>query len=39
VTEGLDTVFIARDTIQGAKTQDLEPEMRELLRRAGAIAS
>ena len=39
VAEGVDTVFIARDTIQGAKTQDLELEMRELLRRAGAIVS
>jgi ribonuclease P protein component len=39
VTEGVDAVFIARDTIQGARTQDLEPEMRELLRRAGAFAS
>ena len=39
VAEGVDAVFIARDTIQGAKTQDLEPEMRELLRRAGALVS
>jgi ribonuclease P protein component len=39
VTEGVGTVFVARDTIQGAKTQDLEPEMRELLRRAGVMGS
>jgi ribonuclease P protein component len=39
VAEGVDAVFIARDTIQGARTQDLEPEMRELLRRAGAFVS
>ena len=39
VAEGVDAVFIARQSIQGAKTQDLEPEMRELLRRSGAMRS
>ena len=39
VAEGIDAVFIARESIQGAKTQDLEPEMRELLRRSGAMRS
>jgi ribonuclease P protein component len=37
VDEQMDFVFVARNTIQGAKTQDLEAEMRELLRRAGAV--
>jgi ribonuclease P protein component len=39
VAEGVDAVFIARESIKGAKTQDLEPEMRELLRRSGAMRS
>ena len=39
VQADLDAVFVARESIQGAKTQDLEPEMRELLQRAGAIRS
>ena len=30
-------VFVARETIQGAKTQDLEAEMGELLRRMGVL--
>ena len=33
----LDVVFVARPNIQGAKTQDLEAEMRELLHRAGVM--
>ena len=39
VEAGLDVVFVARESIQGAKTQDLESEMRELLRRAKAYRS
>jgi hypothetical protein len=30
---------VARESIQGAKTQDLEAEMRELLRRLKALRS
>ena len=33
----LDIVFVARPNIQGAKTRDLEAEMRELLRRTKAL--
>ena len=32
-----EVVFVARPDIQGAKTQDLEPEMRDLLRRMKAL--
>ena len=39
VSDGVDVVFVARETIQGAKTQDLEAEMRELLLRLGAMRS
>jgi ribonuclease P protein component len=35
VSENVDVVFVARETILGAKTQDLEAEMGELLRRMG----
>jgi ribonuclease P protein component len=35
----VEAVFVARQTIQGAKTQDLETEMRELLRRMGVVRS
>ena len=38
VKQGMDLVFVARATIQGAKTQDLEAEMRDLLQRAGALS-
>jgi ribonuclease P protein component len=37
VTDDVDVVFVARETIQGAKTQDLEAEMGELLRRMGVV--
>jgi len=37
VQGNLDIVFVARESIQGAKTQDLEAEMRELLRRVEAL--
>jgi ribonuclease P protein component len=37
VEENLDVVFVARESIQGAKTQDLEAEMQELLRRMKAL--
>jgi len=37
VEENLDVVFVARESIQGAKTQDLEAEMRQLLRRVKAL--
>jgi ribonuclease P protein component len=37
VAEGIETVFVARETIQGAKTQDVEREMRELLGRMGLM--
>ena len=33
VGDGFDVVFVAREKIQGAKTQDLEAEMRDLLGR------
>ena len=33
VQADLEIVFVARESIQGAKTQDLEPEMRDLLKR------
>jgi ribonuclease P protein component len=39
VDDGIDAVFVARETIQGAKTQDLESEMAELLRRIGVVRS
>ena len=39
VREGMDVVFVARETIQGAKTQDVEADMRELLRRVGILDS
>jgi ribonuclease P protein component len=37
VGDDLDLVFVARESIQGAKTQDLEAEMRDLLRRIKAV--
>ena len=39
VKDGTEIVFVARDTIQGAKTQELRSEMEDLLRRAGALRS
>jgi ribonuclease P protein component len=39
VAEGIEAVFVARDAIQGAKTQDVETEMRELLGRMGLMRS
>jgi RNase P protein component len=33
-TGGYDVVWVARASIRGARTQDLVPEMEELLRRA-----
>jgi ribonuclease P protein component len=33
----LDVVFVAREHIQGARTHDLEAEMRELLARMKAL--
>jgi ribonuclease P protein component len=35
----VDVVFVAREAIRGAKTQDVEAEMRELLRRTGVLTS
>ena len=37
VAADFEVVFVARPDIQGAKTQDLEPEMRDLLRRMKAL--
>jgi ribonuclease P protein component len=37
VKDSTEIVFVARDTIQGAKTQDLREEMEDLLRRAEAL--
>ena len=37
VAEGIVAVFVARDAIQGARTQDVETEMRELLQRLGMV--
>ena len=39
VEADLDVVFVARESIQGAKTQDLEAEMRDLLLRTKAARS
>jgi ribonuclease P protein component len=39
VDDGVHVVFVAREAIQGAKTQDLEAEMGELLRRMGVWRS
>ncbi len=35
VGEGFDLAWLARETVRGAKTQDLVSEMDELLKRAG----
>ena len=37
VAADFEVVFVARPDIQGAKTQDLEQEMRDLLRRMKAL--
>ena len=37
VKDGTDIVFVARDTIEGAKSQDLRDEMEDLLRRAAIL--
>jgi hypothetical protein len=39
VAEDVDLVFVAREAIRGARTQDLETEMGELLRRMGVVRS
>lgn len=36
---GTDVVWVAREPIRGAKTQDLVAEMIELLRRAGVVGA
>jgi ribonuclease P protein component len=39
VRDGTEIVFVARGTIQGARTQDIQVEMEDLLRRAGVVKS
>jgi len=39
VRADLDVVFVARESIQGARTQDLEAEMRDLLTRMKVLPS
>jgi ribonuclease P protein component len=39
IAQGVVAVFVARETIRGAKTQDVEAEVRELFRRMGMLSS